>query len=286
MARKSPKFEGSIICEVCGKETPRRGTFQKYCPDCSAQKDRERKLKWARANPPDPDELNKKRAQAETRRKSFGVEISTKNKAKMHWPAEQSEADDLIHLVRVSVPFSYGFSKNSIWSLGNRGHVYARKEANALREQLAWKINNVQADWYEGKVWIDIFVEKPDMRGDAINVIDLVCDAVKDAIGIDDRWFCIRRLDWAVVKKDPKIYVGVGQAIDQHHRVCSKCGKLLPLSEFGNNKSVRLGKSRECKECQTMLRKIAKEKDKPGCGSEGSEAQSQKQRGRTGGDRD
>ena len=32
--RKKPVFAGTIVCEMCGKETPRRGGVQKYCPTC------------------------------------------------------------------------------------------------------------------------------------------------------------------------------------------------------------------------------------------------------------
>lgn len=257
MAIKPQNLKGTITCLNCGKETPKRGPSQKYCPECSAQKDRERKLKWAKNNPQTwNEELSAKRKEEEKRRKQLGAEKSKENAANICWPAKESEADSLTNLIRVSIPFSYNFSKNSVWSLGNtKGHVYARREANEAREQLAWLIKKAGKQWYEGKVWIDIFVEKPDMRGDAINVIDLVCDAVKDAIGIDDRWYCIRRLDWAVVKDNPKIYVGVGQAIKEHHRICSTCGRLLPLTEFNKQKGVRLGRARVCKECSKALKK-------------------------------
>ena len=97
---------------------------------------------------------------------------------------------------------------------------------------------------YRNKVWIDIFVQKPDHRGDAINFLDLIADAIKEAIGIDDRWFSIRRIDWQIVKEKPRIFIGIGQ--DEQDlfdaKICSYCGRILPEKCFGKSK-------RECREC-------------------------------------
>lgn len=155
-------------------------------------------------------------------------------------------------MVRVKVPFSYRASKNAIWSMGARsGHVFARRAAKEYRSALAMEIRMASrsVEWHEAKVWIDILVEKPDMRGDAVNVIDLVCDAVKDAIGVDDRWFSIRRVDWAVVKDGPCLYVGVSQVATEAQRACSVCGSIKPLTSFAERKHVRRGRSRECADC-------------------------------------
>lgn len=257
------KDYGTISCQVCGKETKKNSASQKYCPDCSLEKDHERKKKWIRENQPSSDTAREQRKRHSDRRKKVGIEKSANNSMGIWWSAHESEADELINLIRVSVPFSYKYSKNAIWSMGNRrGHVFISKEVAALREELTWIIKSKNMTWYEGKVWVDIMVEKPDMKGDAINVVDLVCDAIKDAIGVDDRWFCIRRLDWLVVKKEPRLYVGIGQAINEHHRVCSTCGQILPLTAYGKNRGNRLGKSRDCLECSRMLDKARRERKK------------------------
>jgi len=52
------------------------------------------------------------------------------------------------------------------------------------------------------KIWVALMVEKTTPRSDAINVIDLVCDGVKKAIEVDDRWFALYRVDWRIVHPD------------------------------------------------------------------------------------
>jgi len=98
-----------------------------------------------------------------------------------------------------------------------------------------------------GRLWLDIFVQKPNHRGDAVNVVDLVCDAVEDATGVDDRWFSVRRLDWEVKKSDPLLYVVIGQETSEEQRICALCGRELPTTMFGpHGKSV----GRECRNCR------------------------------------
>ncbi len=108
------------------------------------------------------------------------------------------------------------------------------------------------------KVWLDILVQKPNHKGDAVNVVDLICDAVKEAVGVDDRWFSIRRLDWEIVKENPRLFVGIGQDSDVDSQVCSYCGQIKPFEEFGQRKRSRLGIGRECRECRRRGRELSK----------------------------
>jgi hypothetical protein len=94
-------------------------------------------------------------------------------------------------------------------------------------------------------------VQKPDARGDALNVIDAVSDAIKGVLGVDDRWYSVKRLDWQIVKDDPQIYIGISQKSDGDKRICSYCGRILTLDMFWKDKSNRMGVGRECKECKT-----------------------------------
>lgn len=157
-------------------------------------------------------------------------------------------------LVRIAVPFDYQMSKNAIWSSVGKGHVVVRREATARRNMIALalksSLRSQGATIVQNRLWVDIMVEKPNHRGDAVNVVDLVCDAIKDATMLDDRWYSIRRLDWRVVKKNPRILIGIGQeegAVDS--LVCSRCGRILALESFTKNKSGPLGRSRNCLEC-------------------------------------
>lgn len=154
-------------------------------------------------------------------------------------------------IVRVAVPFAYTMSKNHIWSLGASGHVFARRESSNAREYLAWqiKIGIGARKLYIGKLWVDIFVQKPNHSGDAVNVLDLVSDAIQDATGIDDRWYAVRRLNWQIVKEDPWLFVGIAQEITEDYRICSYCGRELPVRMFYQDR-------RECWECKGQLEKV------------------------------
>lgn len=134
-----------------------------------------------------------------------------------------------------------------------------RRESRVKREEIILMIRqSVKDRIVHNKVWIDIMVQKPDHRGDAVNVIDLVCDALKVAIGVDDRWFCIRRLDWEVVRTDPQLFIGIGQDSCQDCQVCSYCGQIKELSEFHVSKHSHLGVGRVCRRCRKDGRRLGR----------------------------
>ncbi len=169
-------------------------------------------------------------------------------------------SSDLLWQVRVAVPFSYAASKNQIYTRGRAGHVALRRESRAKREEIILRIRESLRgrQLARNKVWIEILVQKPNHRGDAVNVVDLVCDALKSAVGIDDRWFCIRRLDWEVVKEDPQLFITIGQESNVDSQVCSSCGQIKALKEFNRNRRKERGVGRQCRQCQRMSRCLAR----------------------------
>lgn len=100
------------------------------------------------------------------------------------------------------------------------------------------------------KFWVGLLVEKPDNKSDAINVVDLVCDGIRDGCGIDDRWFSLSFVDWCINKNEPRIAIQLGQDSDFDAQACSKCGLILPLTMFAKNKSNKLGRGRVCESCR------------------------------------
>jgi hypothetical protein len=237
-----------IICQACGKPTPKRGRGnQKYCVPCSEEKDLERGRLWQRKQPYDPVKNAAAIKRREARLRVAGRALTTT--PDIAWPA--SVEPDLAWVVRVAVPFSYGYSKNAIWRHGTKGHVFLGREAKALREYLAGEIRSALGDrcLVHNRVWIDIHVAKSDHKGDAVNVVDTVCDAIKSVCGLDDRWYSIRRLDWSVSKTEPTLFVGLGQEHVLDSQVCSYCGRILPLEMFGKSKGSRTGRVRGCLEC-------------------------------------
>lgn len=167
---------------------------------------------------------------------------------------------DLIWMLRVTVPFTYAASKNHIYARRRSGHLFLRAESKAKRAEISATIRAGLGDRKvaHNKIWIDILVQKPNHSGDAINVVDLVCDAVKDAVAVDDRWFCIRRLDWQIVKDDPQLIIGLGQETTEDAQVCSCCGQIKPLAAFHRAKDRPLGVGRECRACRRIGRLLKK----------------------------
>lgn len=157
--------------------------------------------------------------------------------------------------VRFKLPFSFVASKNAIYNRQGRssGRVFIRNEARKYRDIVGFlakdALRGIQIK--HNKLWIDIFVEKPNHRGDAINVVDLICDGIKRAIPIDDRWYAIRRLDWSINKHDPHLFIGLAQEADAtDSQICSYCGQIKPLSDFVFDSSARLGRKYFCIECR------------------------------------
>ncbi len=256
-------MRGTIICQDCRAEVVSNAPTQRYCPACSEKRDRMRKRLWVRENPPSPQQTDRNRQHAEYRRelsREAGVEVNQDAARSIAW---MGDGPQLLWCARVAVPFSYAASKNHIYARTQRGHVAMRREAAAKRQEIALLVRHaVQGVRVaHNKIWIDILVQKPDHRGDAVNVVDLVCDAVKDALNIDDRWFSIRRLDWEIAKSDPQLYVGVGQDSDRDCNICSYCGQIKELSEFNANRTLPLGVGRECKDCRHQGRVLGKRQD-------------------------
>lgn len=246
--------EKTIVCSLCGIPAPRRGPGQKYCEACSEMRDHERKRVWAKEHPQSPEASRIKQRRGRSRTIATGRQRSQAIKKSITWVCDQPP-----HLrwhATFSVPFSYSASKNHIYRSGRGGHVFLRRESKEYKSLVEAAARKAVAKMpvVQAKVWIDILVQKPHHRGDAINVVDLVCDGLKKAVGVDDRWFCIRRLDWQVVKTEPKIFIGIGQVEGSHRQICSACGRCLRLDRFGKKKHSKMGVDRNCKKCRYKSR--------------------------------
>lgn len=155
----------------------------------------------------------------------------------------------LTHYVEIAIPFSYQLSKNAIYGNAGGGHRFIRPEVNRRRDEVAWMLKADKRPWFEGPIWLSIHVEKTNHKGDAINVVTTLADAIKHGIGIDDRWFSIARLDWSIVKVVPRVLIGIGQYVTEDHRACSYCGSIVPLTDFRLNRTTKSGRDRKCNRC-------------------------------------
>lgn len=243
-----------VACLDCGTRVIRTGPTQRYCGNCSRDRDLTRKKLWARKHPKPRERSVRDSANRKRRLKSAAIERSSQNAQSIAWDA--SDPIDLNWVVRFAVPFSYAASKNHIYSMRSSGHRELRIEANEMKRKIAdsllESIQRMGVKVVHNKVWLDILVQKSNHRGDAVNVLDLVCDAVKRALPVDDRWFCIRRLDWEVVKKNPRLFIGIGQENVEDSQVCSYCGLILPLAAFCKKSDTPLGVGRECRSCRSV----------------------------------
>ncbi len=251
-------------CRRCGSVFPEPAN-RKWCAPCRIEIDRARTREWWAKNP-EARKKNQARAPViNSIRRKRGIERSEKM-SKSIFTCRDTAAPDLAWHARTWLPFSYSVSKNSLYRRDSRrpkSAIFMRAEARRYRDAIVTLIQQLTKPFLaknklkQAKLWIDIFVEKPDHRGDAINVIDLVCDAIKMAIPLDDRWYCIRSLDWAVNKKDPRLYIGLGQEIGAtDSKVCSYCGVIEPLEKFSVSRASApiggLGHGNICVECRRL----------------------------------
>lgn len=155
--------------------------------------------------------------------------------------------------VSIEIPYTGSLSKNVILGRGDfGGRVFMKAESRDVKEEISFllsmEIKKKRIKFVTGKVWIDIFVQKPNAgSGDAINTLDLIADAIVDAIEVDDRWFCVRSIDWEIRKENPKIKITVCQGRHEPQGICSYCGHIQPISKFNKIKS---GYSRMCNDCR------------------------------------
>lgn len=172
------------------------------------------------------------------------------------------ERPDYDWTVSFMVPFTNSASKNRRWSqmAGGRGifiPVDVLNYTQLISQETRKALQGRQI--FENKVWLSFFVQKPDHKSDAVNVVDTFCDAIKTVIGVDDRWYSIDVLDWEIKKREPHVYVRIGQADCFDARPCSYCGEIYPLDHFHKSKGNRLGYGRECRECKSVVAAKRKE---------------------------
>ncbi len=150
---------------------------------------------------------------------------------------------DLARSAVVALPYTQAFSRSA--GSSSRRRRYAAERAR-LEAVLADGLSGVA--WRQRKTYLSILVEKPFHNSDAINVVDRIADAVKRAIRVDDNWFCLLRVDWLIVKQNPRIYVTVGQEEGGDQVACSVCGQLKGPAEMTSR-----GKHSECRLCNAEI---------------------------------
>ena len=254
MTRQKNHMRQAIVrpCERCLNETIMYRPSSKYCRPCAAIADADRKASWVAKQPRQQRPLSEleiaKRRKREEARREKGVLVNMQHNEELR-QASRNGISERCPIV-VQIPFDYGLSKNAAWTMARgSNYVYMKDRHRSIRQKIAASISEAKPVLFSGKVWLDILIQKTSHQGDAINMLDGIADAVKSSIGIDDNWFCIRQLDWQIVKDNPMIVIGISQDVREHHQVCSYCGMILPLEHFGKRKHGPMGHARVCKSC-------------------------------------
>lgn len=252
VTRSNRVFTMPMICEDCGLATVRKSPVQKFCPDCSRIRDRARKEKYRKTNP--HNAICKARYEENRRGGAVARGAVISGGAVSRLDSVFSDSDGMKWVRRVAIPYSQCLSKNAIWTRGNGGHVFIRQEAHRAREALGVLVMAATRDVkvVQNKLWIEVVVQKPSHKPDAINMLDSVCDGIKIGLELDDRWYSIRRLDWEIVKTNPQIMVGIGQDSDIDVQACSHCGRLLPFDRFWRSRAMKSGFTRACLDCSRV----------------------------------
>lgn len=243
--RKKPDL-GLLACADCGEECVRNGPTQRYCRPCSTKRDIARKGLYQ--NEKGKQAFDEKRAKWLVHGKAISRE------ERLSLISSLPQQPNLLWHTRVAVPFSWAGSKNQLFATTRTGHTFLREEGRYYRSLLTQKIRETVdvENVRQNKLWVDIYVQKPNHKGDAANFLDMVCDAIKDAIPLDDRWYSIRSIDWQICKDEPMLYVGLGQDSRLDVQACSSCGRLMEYHFFQKNRATPNGVTRVCRECQSV----------------------------------
>lgn len=218
-----------VVCQSCGVESYRGSKIAKFCLQCALNRIPANKLRCKEKNPEKHTESIKKSAtNKRIEMVARGAAIAEMVKPRIYWPADH-EIDTYIQC-RVKIKYNKNLSKNAAYGISRRGFMYIKPDARQAMDDVKKALRPFANKFKKAKTWIDIFVEKPHNRGDAINFIDSICDAVKIAIGVDDKFFSIRKVDWKVNKQNPRIFIGISQESDEETFICIYCGRECKVS--------------------------------------------------------
>ncbi len=104
-------------------------------------------------------------------------------------------------------------SKNQRMRFTRRGSTYKPALSQAAEKVLHTEAVNAlgRKKFYQNKVYLDITVYKSRTNVDAVNFIDVIADVLKVVIGVDDKFFCIKQLEWELDRKNPRIRIKIYQ---------------------------------------------------------------------------
>lgn len=162
-----------------------------------------------------------------------GLQRSEQTRRSIDWSI--AALPPLLWHARFSVVFSArAHSKNASHLVlpGGKHKRVTTKINQAARAEIADSakklLQGLGVQVVRARLWVDILVQKTAWQADAGNVVDTVFDGLKLGIGLDDNFYCIRALDWELVKGEQALVIGLGQDTTVDQDFCMTCGALLP----------------------------------------------------------
>lgn len=229
-------------CSRCGSQFSTKWARQAYCEECRVSK---------------MEDAARRSIEARQRSKSDAIKIiHEKSDAELVPMVGLFDRPEYLWVTYFSVPLSSSSSKNARFNFSRLASGPAvTKAVKDYQSMIAYETKKALSGRtiVNNKLWVSLFVFKSDNKSDAINVVDTVCDGIRDGAGIDDRWFSIDQVNWAIRKRNPQIVIRIGQETDSDVLVCSHCGDLRPYGDFTANSSTPSGRGRVCTECRSLL---------------------------------
>ena len=104
---------------------------------------------------------------------------------------------------KFNIPYNPNLSKNKRYAFYKSKH----KNKDHLNAQNIVKWEYIKAAKFfpepkKGKFWVGYTWYRKTMRGDVINFLNPICDAIKECLSFDDNYFCVSFIDWELDKNE------------------------------------------------------------------------------------
>ncbi len=228
-------------CVDCGCKFMAKVARMTRCNTCQRKRDAEYFVEWRKINP----DWKKRRA---NRQKEYNrIRAAAARSMLVEKKVVMPERIGVTALERFIISWDAGLSKNELYGR-KPGAIFLRDRARKLKQAIiSMVVLKTGGRWPVGKIWVDIIVQKDSQKADAVNVVDILCDAIKDGIGVDDKWFSLGLVDWEVSKIAPKIVFQIYRYHSEPKRVCYSCGEVRDASEFWKRSAGGM-----CLRCRTI----------------------------------
>jgi hypothetical protein len=155
--------------------------------------------------------------------------------------------------IQIKIPTDFELNRANIFIKSTaHGVPYLRLSTSSrrLKEQIAQNIKDALDGQYvfHNKLFVKAELRKRYLRSQNPYYIILLSLAIQEATKLDERWY-VYSLDWTIDKENPGLIIDLWQEDPQDKRICTICGRILPLDSFTSDQSDPWGRENRCKEC-------------------------------------